>query len=365
MPDNTRMENLEFPSGGIDVAGEFQEQPPGTTPEAINVRGVNPDSLRERGGSRAGLIQYIPGPLFAGADLIQHLNVIVDPTGPAMGQVFEVPGDDWVEDPLNPGFFVPPGGWGWQPNPNAVPAQDTTIKFKQIKQLIEEMDPLIRSATFDSAIVVDQYVFVAVEIGGIAVGGTAEPNFTVDVENLTGSNFTQIGSYVSFYDAGDFITNATYNRVSLWYKKVADIVDDRTPVVTSLEDWPGDPNWTSSMLVFALNYSGVKLTSPIDDDNSTVGTPSGLCTTGLLTISAEESMILGVFQTGGGGGSNTATPAGQLRTSDFFGSDLGFRIFDRKPLDMSDSQARINAGNFAATGRGVVIGASILAEPPP
>lgn len=114
MPDNSKLVNLEFPDGGIDVSGEFQEQPPGTTPEAVNVRGVNPDTLRERGGSRAGLIKYIPGPLFTGADLIQHLNVIVDPTGPALGQNFEVPGADWVEDPNNPNTFVPPGGWGYQ-----------------------------------------------------------------------------------------------------------------------------------------------------------------------------------------------------------------------------------------------------------
>lgn len=119
MPSDERLVDLEFPVGGVNKLQEFQEQPPGTTPEAVNVRGTNPRSLRMRGGSRAGLSRYIDMQIPSGPGLIQHLNVIVDPQAERLGQNFIVPGEDWVEDPLNPGTFVPDGGWGYPPNPNA------------------------------------------------------------------------------------------------------------------------------------------------------------------------------------------------------------------------------------------------------
>lgn len=120
--NDDRLEDLEFPLGGLNLLAEFQEQPPGTTADCENVRGMNPDSLRERGGSRAGLLKYSPYRIPANLSLdmtIQHLNIIVDPQAEAMRMVFIVPGEDWVADPLNPGTFVPPGGSGNPPNPNA------------------------------------------------------------------------------------------------------------------------------------------------------------------------------------------------------------------------------------------------------
>ena len=43
---------LSFPLGGIDRSSEYQLQKPGTTPVAVNVRGVEPSTNRERGGTR-------------------------------------------------------------------------------------------------------------------------------------------------------------------------------------------------------------------------------------------------------------------------------------------------------------------------
>lgn len=117
MPSNEQLADFEFPLGGINLLTEFQEQPPGTTPISINCRGINPDSLRARGGSRAGLSKYITDVIPADATQtlqIQHLAVIVDPQAEALGQKFFVPDDTWVEDPLNPGTWIPPGGWGYQ-----------------------------------------------------------------------------------------------------------------------------------------------------------------------------------------------------------------------------------------------------------
>lgn len=111
--------NLPFPVRGINVAEGFQSQPPGTTPVGVNVRATEPLTQRVRGGSRSGLSKYIRERIPEGPVLIQHLTYIVDPQADALGLAGITPGDDWVEDPRNPGFFVPPGGWGWQPNPNA------------------------------------------------------------------------------------------------------------------------------------------------------------------------------------------------------------------------------------------------------
>ncbi len=116
MPSNEKLQTIEFPMGGLNLLTEFQEQPPGTTADCENVRSTNPDSLRERGGSRSGIIRWSPYRIPANTDLsmvIQHLNIIVDPQAAALGQNFFVPDEDWVEVPGAPGTFVPDGGWGY------------------------------------------------------------------------------------------------------------------------------------------------------------------------------------------------------------------------------------------------------------
>ena len=289
---------LDFPGKGIDVTREFQLQPPGTTPDALNVRSRDSIAQRNRGGSRPGYSPYIPQIIPEGAVLIQHLNFIVDPTTDALPQNFLTPEPDWVLDPRF-GISVPPGGAPWQPTPNALPPQPGTIKFKQIKQLTEPVNPLLRQGTFAAAVAINDYVFVVAAYGGTAPEGTTEPNFAVSVQNGNGDNFTQIGSYVSFYFEGDEFTSAAYNRVSLWRRKVANIVDDRTVVVTL----PGGFNddWSNTTPMFALDYSGVKLTgSPVDDNNSSVGSPGAPQQTGNLTISVPGEMILGAFVFGSG-----------------------------------------------------------------
>lgn len=128
---NEKYAELEFPLSGIDVTAEFQEQKPGTTPEAINVRGFDPIARRARGGSRPGIAHFAPNAVPANTSLdmiIQHLAVIVDPHATALPQNFVTPQNDWPEDPLNPGTFVPPGGWGVQDNPDVIqPPKPSTL----------------------------------------------------------------------------------------------------------------------------------------------------------------------------------------------------------------------------------------------
>lgn len=122
MPEG-KPEPLEFPLKGIDVTREFQLQPPGTCADAVNVRSRDSIDHRNRGGSRPGYSKQPTDRIPEGATVIQHLNVIVDPTDLALPQNFTTPGNDWVVHPRIPNLFVPPGGAGWQPNPNAAKPQ--------------------------------------------------------------------------------------------------------------------------------------------------------------------------------------------------------------------------------------------------
>lgn len=79
LPDLDSYPDLTFPEAGLDLSAEFETQAPNTTPVGTNVRAYEPLSGRDRGGSRQGLSRYVSTTV-AGAHLIQHLNLIVDPT---------------------------------------------------------------------------------------------------------------------------------------------------------------------------------------------------------------------------------------------------------------------------------------------
>src|SRR3954463_844347 len=86
-------------------------QPGGTTAAGVNVRAFEAQTQRVRGGSRPGLSRYIDATV-AGTHLIQHLNVIVDPTTDALPDTFDPdpPSPDVLDDPSSDGNGVPVGG---------------------------------------------------------------------------------------------------------------------------------------------------------------------------------------------------------------------------------------------------------------
>lgn len=130
---NEVMQEMLFPANGVDLSTEFELQNPLTTPAGVNVRAYEALSQRGRGGSRAGLSQYIPQTVGGLGSVVQHLNILVDPTVAALpgnddpyNQV-DVPGG--VPDPSdgggtdrNPGWWTRDGGTGRQPN-RRVPAR--------------------------------------------------------------------------------------------------------------------------------------------------------------------------------------------------------------------------------------------------
>jgi hypothetical protein len=76
--------DLHFPYGGLNTSCPYERQPnvptmdryARTAPTALNVRGFEPLNLRMRGGSRFGLVKYIPQAVIADW-IIQDLNCLV------------------------------------------------------------------------------------------------------------------------------------------------------------------------------------------------------------------------------------------------------------------------------------------------
>lgn len=65
---------LVFPFGGLSEDRAFDEQLPGTTREATNVRGVDPKTGRVRGAQRSGLTRHLTNPL--GPGKVQDLQAL-------------------------------------------------------------------------------------------------------------------------------------------------------------------------------------------------------------------------------------------------------------------------------------------------
>ena len=82
--------DLPFPARGVSGEAEYARQPELTAPDSRNVRTEEPVGQMARGGRRMGLVRFIDAKV-NGPNLIQHLNVVVDPDervfpmGPAGG----------------------------------------------------------------------------------------------------------------------------------------------------------------------------------------------------------------------------------------------------------------------------------------
>ncbi len=91
--EDFRYLDWHFPAAGIDLSSAFWKQPnrdigggkyARTCAVGVNVRGYEAQTDRVRGGSRAGLVKYIPTPLVA-SWVVQHLNTIVWTNNAAVG----------------------------------------------------------------------------------------------------------------------------------------------------------------------------------------------------------------------------------------------------------------------------------------
>lgn len=121
MPADTQeaFVDLAFPLRGLDISLAFSVQRDGTTPTGENVVAWEPETGRARGGSRPGILRYLPQ-LPNGPHLIQNLNVVIDPQADALlGAADDMTGSI---DPSSPG---PPETW--------FPAATSRNTFRRIR----------------------------------------------------------------------------------------------------------------------------------------------------------------------------------------------------------------------------------------
>lgn len=201
--------DLAFPQKGIDLSEGFNSQLPGSTPVAVNVRLFEAMTERARGGSRAGLSKYIAEQLPAGAHLIQHLNVIVDPQNIATldedDGTFPDPSDAgpsyaWgvTQSSRNPGRFVRQGGSGRMAVKNS-----KKKSFKFVQGITNHgAGVFLKTTSFPSS----------VRAGNLIVYGAAttdDPITYVAPSDSLGNTYTLITSFQE--------TSGDSTWLSLWY----------------------------------------------------------------------------------------------------------------------------------------------------
>ena len=92
---------INFPLGGLSDDDAFSSQKPGTTREAVNVRGVDPVTGRARGAQREGMSKYISAPVDGtGTNRVQDLAIVTrDLPKVEFENVHFAPGDGVPADP--------------------------------------------------------------------------------------------------------------------------------------------------------------------------------------------------------------------------------------------------------------------------
>lgn len=80
--------DFPWPVHGVNNATATERQPPGTSPDAQNVRTYEPSTSRARGGSRPGLSRYIDAQVLGTASAIQNISVVAFMTTDAVGSGF-------------------------------------------------------------------------------------------------------------------------------------------------------------------------------------------------------------------------------------------------------------------------------------
>lgn len=331
MPGNDKTANLEFPLGGLDVVAEFQEQKPGTTPVAVNVRAFDTIARRARGGSRPGIVHYAPDAVPANVSLdmtIQHLNVIVDPHATALPQEFETPGDDWVEDPLNPDKYVPPGGWG---NPGGSdPDDDPGAAIALVQSQIDwvpfnNSDSSQREITWATPPTNGNIMVVIVATQDDQF---VSPGATVTVTNTAGSSYSMLGTYSSMTKTDNIHT------LSIWIREAVSGSNENTVKVT--------PNQDISLLTVMSEWVGMDPAGAFDafakTEDSVGANPM---TVGPVTIEGDNEMVLAAYM--GGFVVDTVTaPAGYTLLEERDGSsldlDIVIYVFYKLNVDTGDSQ---------------------------
>ncbi len=323
MPDDPKQLNLVFPLKGIDVTQEFQLQPPGTTPDALNVFSQDAIAHRNRGGSRPGLTKKPAGQLNRGTTVFQHLNLIVDPSTDALPQNFYSPEPDWIPHPRFPDVLVPPEGTGDQIIEQSSPG----IAFVQSKFALATSGAEV-PVTFNSNVTIGNEVLLFVSTN------TSSAGTQVSVVNNSSVALTQVGGYVELQSP---VILGTYVSLSLWRIR-ATAAGNTTLKVTPSTSY-------GSVALGALEYSGVRTTLPVDDtaENSDTNLGPANMTTGNLLIGFNGDMAIAGFSNTGDATPGWTVGAGQNSRINEAATSHALRITDRLPVNAASSPITMTA----------------------
>lgn len=165
--------DLPFPTSGLNTSTDFAEQVPGTTPSGTNVRGYEPNTDRNRGGSRPGLVKYLDAQA-NGVSVIQHLNVIVDPQAGALLS------DNTIE--FSPDGPPPPVGGGGIPGSGILDPSTNNLSSRNPGRYVRNGGS--GRQPIKGGFVTNGYFYVTT----VTIG---DGNFTVETQDVNGT----IGSY--------------------------------------------------------------------------------------------------------------------------------------------------------------------------
>lgn len=311
-PDKTQEQivGVVFPMSGLNTVCEFGRQPADTAPDAKNVRTVEALTRRLRGGSRAGLTQYIPAVTVTLGQSVQHINILVDPQQPALdsnndGGPFPDPSSNNLSI-RNPGRWFREGGSGIVPNRNVSGKGPPDPLRQSVSNDFFGGNTNDLTLTFDKPPLNGSLLVVVASYGSnqsLAVppaDGTAE-----DVTALTNGGaamYNQVGS--TGYYSKNSITfpggGGTTQEwaLSIWYLYATGNANDITVKVGSPNNEGVIPVGDSVSLV-ALEYTGfasapvgfAKSESAGNDSPVSGGTLSLSNVTGAIVIAAMSAAI--------------------------------------------------------------------------
>lgn len=286
-PEDSAFADLPFPVKGLDVSTEYATQRQQTAARASNVRAFEPGTNSARGGARCGHAKWI-GSRVNGAHPVQLLDVVVDPTTPALlfgdapGDTLGDPSD--VPDPStnntfvrNPGRFVRPGGSGVQPSRNTRGHGHATPDIEFVQQ----------SAATEQASGADTLVFGTVPLSQsllVLLIATEGDGSAVSAQNAFGNTYTLAGSAHSFSNFG-----VVFGAQVLYREATAGTFEKTVTV---------DPGGTNSWYGIALEYKNVKTPSGSAPDGSAGNADSGFPTSWTCTncaVSGPADLVVGLF----------------------------------------------------------------------
>lgn len=339
MPDDEQFEDLMFPINGIDKSMEFELQPDRSTPIGLNVRGFESQTQRQRGGSRAGLIQYIPEQLGDVSAKVQHLNTVTfvtDADSLLTGDDTAAGVDAYMSDPSS-NNFGPGGGY-------AILTGTITISGGVVTGGISEPVPLTGNALSPpSSLLVPPPPYPPVSLGirnpgggrAVRIGGSGvQPNRNVFTEppspppanpvTLNSTQTTRVSSGTSVTANFSFLGNTGDTLLVFIFYDVFGSPTD--PAVISVTD--NQSNLYNYIGTFTLEDSALSIGFFNMDVWYTVAISNSSChVTATFTVDADTTSNgygitvcdLSFVQVGGVG----MPQSGQYANFDSFGNFIG------------------------------------------